>query len=116
LRRGDFATPQAAQTSVVYEAIMSVIATTDLAERLPQILQGLAAGEEFVLTDAGRPVARIIPPEPAAPEKLAILEQQRQIFEEWMKIVEARADRYPPGFVLDDSYQAIYGEREDSQL
>jgi hypothetical protein len=34
----------------------------------------------------------------------------------WMKEVEARADRYPPGFVLDDSYEAIYGERENSQL
>ena len=29
---------------------------------------------------------------------------------------ESRADRYPPGFVVDDSRETIYREREDAQL
>ena len=29
---------------------------------------------------------------------------------------ESRAGRYPPGFVLDDSRETIYREREDAQL
>jgi antitoxin (DNA-binding transcriptional repressor) of toxin-antitoxin stability system len=95
---------------------MSVIATTDLAEQLPHILQGLAAGEEFLLTDAGKPVARIVAPRPSIPEEPMSIEQWQKEFDAWMKEVEARADRYPPGFVLDDSYEAIYGERENSQL
>jgi antitoxin (DNA-binding transcriptional repressor) of toxin-antitoxin stability system len=95
--------------------IMSVIAAVDLVKQLPHILEGLAAGEEFLVTDGGRPVARIIPPGPAVFEGRAIVEQQRQMFDAWMKSVEASADRYPPGFVLDDSYEAMYGEREDAQ-
>jgi hypothetical protein len=36
--------------------------------------------------------------------------------EEWKKDAETRAGRYPPGHVLDDSRETIYGEREDSQF
>ena len=95
---------------------MSEIGTSDLAAQLPQILQGLAAGEEFVLTDAGRPVARIVPPSPPVPKETLTDDEWQKGFDTWMKEVEARADRYPPGFVLDDSREAIYGERENSQL
>ena len=34
----------------------------------------------------------------------------------WKQDALSRAGRYPPGFVLDDSREAIYREREDSQL
>ncbi len=34
----------------------------------------------------------------------------------WKRDAESRADRYPAGFVLDDSREAIYREREDAQL
>jgi hypothetical protein len=34
----------------------------------------------------------------------------------WKRDAESRADRYPPGFALDDSRESIYGEREDAQL
>jgi hypothetical protein len=34
----------------------------------------------------------------------------------WRRAAEARADRYPPGFVVDDSRETIYREREDAQL
>jgi hypothetical protein len=34
----------------------------------------------------------------------------------WKRDAESRAARYPPGFVLDDSRETIYREREDTQL
>jgi hypothetical protein len=34
----------------------------------------------------------------------------------WKRDAEGRAGRYPPGFVLDDSRESIYREREDAQL
>jgi hypothetical protein len=34
----------------------------------------------------------------------------------WKRDAEGRAGRYSPGFVLDDSREAIYREREDAQL
>jgi hypothetical protein len=36
--------------------------------------------------------------------------------EAWKRDAESRADRYPPGHVLDDSRETIYGEREREQL
>ena len=37
-------------------------------------------------------------------------------FEAWRREAEKLADRYPPGFVLDDSRETMYREREDAQL
>ena len=37
-------------------------------------------------------------------------------YEALKRDAESRADRYPPGFVLDDSRETIYREREDAQL
>ena len=34
----------------------------------------------------------------------------------WKRDAESRAGRYPPGFVVDDSRETIYREREDAQL
>jgi hypothetical protein len=34
----------------------------------------------------------------------------------WKQDALGRAGRYPPGFILDDSRDAIYREREDAQL
>ncbi len=31
-------------------------------------------------------------------------------FDAWMAEVQSRADRYPPGFVMDDSRECIYKE------
>jgi len=36
--------------------------------------------------------------------------------EAWKRDAESRAERYPPGFVLDDSRETLYREREDTQL
>lgn len=40
----------------------------------------------------------------------------RAELEAWKRDAESRAGRYPPGFVLDDSRETIYGERENAQL
>jgi hypothetical protein len=40
----------------------------------------------------------------------------RTELEAWKRDAEIRAERYPPGFVLNDSRESIYGEREDTQL
>jgi hypothetical protein len=34
----------------------------------------------------------------------------------WKRDAESRAGRYPKGFVLDDSRETLYREREDAQL
>ncbi len=94
---------------------MTTIPTVDLANQLPHILQALASGEEFLITEAGRPVARIILPPPGVREEPLKGDQWQKEFEVWMKEVESRADRYPLGFTLDDSYEAKYGERENAQ-
>ena len=36
--------------------------------------------------------------------------------ESWKRDATTRAERYPAGFVLDDSRETIYREREDAQL
>jgi antitoxin (DNA-binding transcriptional repressor) of toxin-antitoxin stability system len=94
---------------------MTTIPATELVNQLPRILQAIASGEEFLVIEAGRPVARIVPPSPPVPTEPLTADQWQKEFDPWMKEVEARADRYPPGFVLDDSYEAIYGERENAQ-
>ena len=53
----------------------------------------------------------------AAPEPLPLTgEAWYAELEAWKRDAESRAGRYPPGFVLDDSREAIYREREDAQL
>jgi hypothetical protein len=39
-------------------------------------------------------------------------EEWQRSFAAWMQEVQGRASRYPPGFVLDDSRESIYAERE----
>jgi len=94
---------------------MTNIATADLANQLPHILQALASGEEFLLTQDGQPVARILPAlTPAIEQGLSKEEWQREL-DAWRLEAQSRANRYPPGFVLDDSRETIYGERENAQ-
>jgi hypothetical protein len=69
--------------------------------------------EEFLLTDAGRPVGRVLPPPTLTDtdsEPLASGEWQQE-FDAWQRDVQARADRYPPGYVADDSRDGIYRDR-----
>jgi hypothetical protein len=38
-------------------------------------------------------------------------EGRRKAFNEWMALARQRANRYPPGFVADDSRESIYAGR-----
>jgi hypothetical protein len=38
-------------------------------------------------------------------------EKRQKAFGEWMAAVEARAGKYPPGFIADDSREGIYAGR-----
>ena len=40
-------------------------------------------------------------------------EEWQKRFDAWMKETQARAGRYPPAFVVDDSRETIYGDDRD---
>lgn len=42
---------------------MATISLEDAQARLPQLLDDLSAGDEVVITRAGKPVGRLLPPE-----------------------------------------------------
>ena len=56
------------------------------------------------------------PAVPAEPTPPLTGEAWRAVRDAMISDAEKRADRYPPGFVLDDSREAIYAERLDAQL
>jgi antitoxin (DNA-binding transcriptional repressor) of toxin-antitoxin stability system len=92
---------------------MRIIPADEFGANWSRLLSQLAEGEELLLTEAGRPIGRVLPPLPAG---LSLAQEEwRQELDAWQRDVHARADRYPPGFVVDCSYEAIYGEREDAQ-
>jgi antitoxin (DNA-binding transcriptional repressor) of toxin-antitoxin stability system len=82
---------------------MTSISPQDIATQLPVILSRVAQGEEFVITDQGQALARIVPPDPAASHPLSNASWQSQF--------DSRAARYPNGFNLDDSRESIYNGR-----
>lgn len=45
---------------------MTTVTIPELAARLPELLERVAAGERIPLTDGGRPVAVLGPPDPPA--------------------------------------------------
>ena len=59
-----------------------------------QLIQRLAA-------ESAANEQAIAPPVPT-------FEEWKKKFDAWMADVQARADRYPPGFVLDDSRESMY--------
>jgi prevent-host-death family protein len=98
------------------ELPMTTISAADLANQLPHVFQALASGEEFLITDAGKPVARIVPAS-TSPEAQGQFDKVWQLeLDEWRKEAQLRSRRYPPGFVVDDSRETIYGERENIRL
>ena len=54
-----------------------------------------------------------LPPEPSEP--LTGDAWQAEL-DAWRRDAASRAGRYPQGFVLDDSRETMYREREDAQL
>lgn len=67
--------------------------------------------EEIVATA----VAQLRQPETAPPAQ-PTWEERLRAFERLTRRIEARADRYPLDFQLDDSRESIYAERENAQL
>jgi len=67
--------------------------------------------EEYVVST----VARLASGGPS-PEREPTPAERFAAFERWTQWIEERADRSPPGHVVDDSRESIYGERENDQL
>jgi hypothetical protein len=89
--------------------VMSIIPADEFGANWPRLLSQLSDGEEFLLTDAGRPVGRVLPPLIES-QPLAGGEWQRE-FDAWQRDVQARAHRYQAGYVADDSRAGIYRDR-----
>jgi antitoxin (DNA-binding transcriptional repressor) of toxin-antitoxin stability system len=85
---------------------MRIIPADEFGANWPRLLSQLTNGEEFLLTDAGRPVGRVLPPMPDS-QPLTRDEWQRE-FDAWQRDVQARANRYPLGYAADDSRDSIY--------
>jgi hypothetical protein len=86
------------------------------------IFRRLAARAAFLnisVDDLVQPVLeRLAETGTAAPERQLPLtgDAWHAELDAWKRDAESRAGRYPPGFVLDDSRETLYREREDSQL
>lgn len=97
---------------------MRIISADEFGANWPRLLSQLAEGEEYLLTESGKPVGRVLPPMPGS---LKQWEQQRdprlakddlQAFQKLTTLVRSHADRYPSGHVIDDSRESIYRDRE----
>lgn len=88
---------------------MTTIRSEDVARDLPGVLARAAAGESFEVIDADRPVARISPPPSQEPTD----EERDRAFERLAELAASLVDRLPPGHVVDDSRETIYGDREE---
>jgi prevent-host-death family protein len=82
---------------------MATITAHDLHVRLADVMAGLAVGEEFLLTDHGRPVARIVPAE-NVPSRM--IESEDKWLSRWYTWTDGHPKRE---IVIDDSRETIYG-------
>ena len=98
--------------------VMRIIPADEFGANWPRLLSQLVEGEEFLLTDAGRPIGRVLPPVPGNWKEGSEQRDSRtaddhlQAFQELTSLVRSHADRYPPGHVIDDSRDSIYRGRE----
>ena len=81
---------------------MTTITTHDLPVHLPDVYARLAAGEEFLVTDHGKPVARILP---AAPETVPPPATAEEWVAQWLTWTDSHPRRE---IVFDDGREAIY--------
>jgi hypothetical protein len=85
-----------------------------------QRLSARAAALNISVDDFVKPALdRLAESDASAPEQTPLPltgDAWRAELEAWKRDAESRADRYPPGFVLDDSRETLYREREDTQL
>jgi hypothetical protein len=78
-----------------------------------------AAALHVSVEDLVRPVLERLAETGPAPAELPLPltgDAWRAELEAWKRDAKSRAGRYPPGFVLDDSRETMYREREDAQL
>jgi len=87
---------------------MRSIPADEFGANWPRLLSQLTDGEEFLLTDAGRPVGRVLPPPTLTDSQPLPRGEWQREFDAWQRDVQARAHRYPPGYVADDSREGIY--------
>jgi antitoxin (DNA-binding transcriptional repressor) of toxin-antitoxin stability system len=87
---------------------MRIIPADEFGANWPRLLSQLAEGEEFLLTDAGRLIGRVLPPPTLTDRQPLARDEWQQEFDAWQRDVQARAHRYPPGYVADDSREGIY--------
>jgi hypothetical protein len=88
--------------------MMRIIPVDEFGANWPRLLSQLVEGEELLLTDAGRPVGRVLPPMPPSVEPPLTSAEWDREFRDWMQSVQQRAANYPPGYTADDSRESIY--------
>lgn len=76
---------------------MTTVTIPELAARLPELLERVAAGERIPLTDGGRPVAVLGPPDP--PAEPSPPQTERKSVAEIVREMLRRRDEY--GLTLD---------------
>ena len=93
----------------------SITVPEDTFRRLTERAEANNISVDDLVTSALERLAEAGTPVPEPPSPLTGDAWQAEI-EAWKQDAESRAGRYPPGFVLDDSRETIYREREDAQL
>jgi hypothetical protein len=82
-----------------------------------QALAAQAAARNLAIDELVRQAVDQLSIHPMPSESLEPTTEQRlQAFDQWTRRIEERADRYPPGFRVDDSREAMYEDRLRSQL
>ncbi len=97
---------------------MRIIPADEFGANWPRLLSQLTDGEECLVTDAGRPVGRVLPPMPGNLKQgseeydFRSADNHLRAFQELTTLVRSRADRYSPDNPIDDSRESIYRDRE----
>ncbi len=84
----------------------SVTIPSEAFERLTKRAAALNITVEALILKLATETDRNWYPTPAPP--LPSFGDWKKNFDAWMNQIQARADRYPPGFVMDDSRESIY--------
>jgi hypothetical protein len=90
--------------------------SVDISEETYHRLAERAAALNITVEDLVRPALEGLVPKEAMVQMPLTGEAWKRAFDALTKEIESQAGRYPPNFRVDDSREAIYGEREDHQL
>jgi hypothetical protein len=86
----------------------SVTIPPDVFERLEKRAAALNITVEQLIVPLLDRGADSGPDGPEPPKAEVSSDEWKKKFDAWMADVKARAQRYPPGFVMDDSRESIY--------